>query len=265
MEYCPLDQAFEILPRKKEEKKKHKKQKTSLEFLDPNFNPSAVDSDRPAGKLSELLSLKDLKEAFTEVPTTLTLPKTGVGPLTKLPNYFTGYDDTNEGFTSTFTKDDVNTKTNIKDKKDESKQQQQQQQQQPQQQQQQQPQQQQQQQEQEQKQQQQQQLPLPSLDDVWKPLTPAQTSNTSYFNSLPTPGGTFPVWNDNTRIIPSNKEMISEKSLSKELQAKIDILIKRLDALEKEYKGNGANSKKEVLMFIGTGLALILSLHLLRR
>jgi hypothetical protein len=243
MEYCPLDQAFEILPRKKEEKKKHRKQKASLEFLDPNFNPSAVDSDRPAGKLSELLSLKDLKEAFTEVPTTVILPKTDVGPLTKLPNYFTGYDDNNEGFTSTFTKDDVNTKNKSK----------QQEQQQP---------------------LEQQQLPLPSLDDVWKPLTPSQTSNTSYFNSLPTPGGTFPVWNDNTMILPSNKEMISTSksssiststSTSTDMQVKIDTLIQRLDALEKEYKGNGANSKKEVLMFIGTGLALILSLHLLRR
>jgi hypothetical protein len=253
MEYCPLDQAFEILPRKKEEKKKHRKQKASLEFLDPNFNPSAVDSDRPAGKLSELLSLKDLKEAFTEVNTAATVPKTGVGPLTKLPNYFTGYDDNNEGFTSTFTKDDVNTKNKFANIEDKYKQQEQEKSQEEQQ---------------EKSQQEQQQLPLPSLDDVWKPLTPSKTQRTSYFNSLPTPGGTFPVWNDNTMILPSNKEMLSStksSSISTDMQVKIDTLIQRLDALEKEYKGNGANSKKEVLMFIGTGLALILSLHLLRR
>ena len=221
MEYCPLDQAFEILPRKKEEKKKHRKHKASLEFLDPNFNPSAVDSDRPAGKLSELLSLKDLKEAFTDVSSNIVLPKTG----TKLPNYFTGYDDDNEGFTSTFTKDDEKGKDKATGVK---------------------------------------QLPLPSLEDVWKPMTPTQTSNTSYFNSLPTPGGTFPVWNDSHKILPPNKASIQRKEET-DLQDKVDTLMKRLDALEKEYKGNGSNSKKEILMFIGTGLALIFSLHLLRR
>jgi len=218
MEYCPLDQAFEITPipkQKKEEKKKHKKQKSSLEFLDPNFNPSAVDSDRPAGKLSELLSLKDLKEAFTDISSNIVLPKTG---LTKLPEYFTGNDDTSEGFVSSFTQGE----------KEETKQ-----------------------------------LPLPSVDDVWKPLTPS-TANTSYFKSLPTPGGTYPVWNSSSTLAPvASKKSNSDTAIS-DLNKKISTLIQRLDALEKEYSSSKESSKQEVLLFVGTGLAVIFGLHLFR-
>ena len=217
MEYCPLDQAFEITPipkQKKEEKKKHKKQKSSLEFLDPNFNPSAVDSDRPAGKLSELLSLKDLKEAFTDISSNIVLPKTGY---TKLPEYFTGNDDTSEGFVSSFTQGE----------KEESKQ-----------------------------------LPLPSIEDVWKPLTPS-TGNTSYFKSLPTPGGTYPVWNDISAPL-APKPSVNNSTAITDLNKKIGILIQRLDALEKEYKYSKESSKQEVLLFVGTGLAVIFGLHLFR-
>ena len=37
-------------------------------------------------------------------------------------------------------------------------------------------------------------LPIPSVSDTWKPLTPAKNT-TAYFDELPTPGGTYPLWN----------------------------------------------------------------------
>jgi hypothetical protein len=53
---------------------------------------------------------------------------------------------------------------------------------------------------------------------------------------------------------------------SNDLVKKIDTLFKRLEALEKECKGDiNTNNQKEILMFVGTGFVFLFGLHLLRR
>ncbi len=88
-------------------------------------------------------------------------------------------------------------------------------------------------------------LPSPSLDDVWKPLTPAGAP-TSFFQQLPPPGGEYP------------KTELSKSELSK----KIDDIFVRLDQLESERK---QSSQTEILLFVGSGLFLLASIDLLSR
>lgn len=89
-------------------------------------------------------------------------------------------------------------------------------------------------------------LPSPSLNDVWKPLTPAGAPS-SFFSELPTPGGKYPSVSKD------------EKS---ELSKKIDDIFARLDQLESERK---QSSQTEILLFVGSGLFLIASMDLLTR
>jgi len=118
------------------------------------------------------------------------------------------------------------------------------------------------------------QLPLPSLDDNWKPLTPA-TNNSAYFKSLPTPGGTYPLWNklnyeprvvnnDKNNNSTTNNNITPIKSTDDTLQTKIDELVKRLDVLEKEYDTPHLNNQQEIIAFVGTGIFMIFTLSLLR-
>ena len=108
-------------------------------------------------------------------------------------------------------------------------------------------------------------LPMPSVRDSWKPLTPSN-NNTAYFNELPTPGGTYPIWNvlkteprelkdelkKDTKTVSANNTV---------LQKKIDELIKRLDELE---RNNKPTNQEEILAFVGTGIFVIFGLSLLR-
>lgn len=109
-------------------------------------------------------------------------------------------------------------------------------------------------------------LPTPSIKDTWKPLTPSN-NNTAYFNELPTPGGTYPIWNalkTEPREIKDelkNDKPKKESSTDTVLQKKIDELIKRLDALEKKHK---LTNQEEILAFVGTGVFVIFSLSLLK-
>lgn len=89
-------------------------------------------------------------------------------------------------------------------------------------------------------------LPSPSLNDVWKPLTPAGAPS-SFFEELPPPGGKYPS---------VSKE---EKT---ELSKKIDDIFARLDQLEAERK---QSSQTEILLFVGSGLFLIASMDVLTR
>ena len=64
--------------------------------------------------------------------------------------------------------------------------------------------------------------------------------------------------------VSNNNDNSNDKS--NELVKKIDILFQRLDALEKECKGDiNKNNQKEILMFVGTGFVFLFGLHLLRR
>jgi len=105
-------------------------------------------------------------------------------------------------------------------------------------------------------------LPIPSVSDTWKPLTPSR-NNTAYFDELPTPGGTYPIWNSlKSEPKEVGPELKKEKSGSDtQLHKKIDELIRRLDELEKKSK---PTNQEEILAFVGTGIFVIFGLSLLR-
>ena len=108
-------------------------------------------------------------------------------------------------------------------------------------------------------------LPIPSVNDSWKPLTPSR-NNTAYFDELPTPGGTYPLWNAlkaQPRELNDELKKDKKKENSKEtdLQKKIDELICRLDELEKKSK---PTNQEEILAFVGTGIFVIFGLSLLK-
>jgi len=237
MDYCLLEDAFKETvateKAKKDEKRKMKRTKDCFKSLDPNFNPKAVDPDRPAyGKESISLSSKDINEAFNDISANkIVIPK----PTTKLPSYFLGYEEDTvavEGFSSDFSKESEKgfEKASGKD------------------------------------------LTLPNLEDSWKPLTSSPIKeSTSYYDSLPTPGGTYPIWNKlnyeprnfNEKVEPST---ISTETVTNntDLQMKIDLLLKRLDDLEKESKRSPSENQTEIIAFVATGAFLVLALSLLR-
>lgn len=105
-------------------------------------------------------------------------------------------------------------------------------------------------------------LTLPNISDSWKPLTPSN-NNTAYFDTLPTPGGTYPTWN---RISYDEEDVKKEKDVktcdTSDLQMKMDELKKRLDILEKQNTREA--NQMEILAFVGTGVFLIVSMSLLR-
>lgn len=229
MDYCLLEDAFKENTGCKdnfstEKAKKHERKK--LKRRADCFTPGPTDPDRPAyEKTNSSISLKELSEAFVDISAN-TVPKiaANLASMNKLPNYFLNQDDdTNEGFTNNFVPlEKGNSNEKGFDKAAGA-------------------------------------LPLPSLDDVWKPMTPA--SNTSYFNSLPTPGGTYPVWNDIKSKPRPFKESPSVKDNN--LQEKIDDLIKRLNALENERRSSKDN-QNEIIAFVGTGIFMIFALRILK-
>jgi len=242
MDYCLLEDAFkgETIGCKdtigtekalKHERKKHKKQNKTL---DPNFNPKATDPDRPA------LVAKDYSEAFqSEVVNTLpnnissniknnnSNNSSNSSNSSKLPSYFTQSNDSDddtmvEGFTSTFSP--VDNSPRKLDTAHGSE------------------------------------LPTPSIDDNWKPLTLSKNT-TAFFKSLPTPGGTYPLWNN---VKEEPRPYTSGNTTNNDnLQKKIDELMKRLDELEKQHTYK-PNNQHEILAFVGTGIFVILTLSLLR-
>lgn len=237
MDYCLLEDAFkgETIGCKdnvgtekahKHERKKMKKNKDYLKNLDPTFNPKATDANCPAAK--------EYSEAFQNITNTPP-PKIPTELGNKLPSYFLGGDDDdiNEGFTSSFSKVDdtnksdkatgVDTDTGF-DKAAGSI------------------------------------LPIPSIRDKWKPITPS-TANTAYFDTLPTPGGTYPIWNT---VKSEPRELQNQlKKEDNSLHKKIDELIKRLDELEKQHTYK-PNNQEEILAFVGTGIFVIFALSLLK-
>jgi len=90
-------------------------------------------------------------------------------------------------------------------------------------------------------------LPIPSVRDVWKPLTPGG-ANTSYFDSLPRPGGQYPK--------PLG---LSNESLSR----KIDTIMERL-----EFMNRGPSPEQnqtDILLFVSSGIFILFMMDLLVR
>lgn len=83
-------------------------------------------------------------------------------------------------------------------------------------------------------------LPIPSINDVWKPLTPSGNS-TSYFNKL------------------QNSDNNTNRG-SGMLEKKLDLLFAKLDDLT---TNNVENSQTEIMLFIGTGIVVMFLMDLL--
>ena len=93
-------------------------------------------------------------------------------------------------------------------------------------------------------------LPIPSVRDVWKPVSsgPVPNFDTSFYSSLPPAGGLYPA---------ADKDQ-SYQSLSR----KIDRIMDRLDGLNKST-GNSEQSQMEVLMFVSSGVFVLFLMDLL--
>ncbi len=94
-------------------------------------------------------------------------------------------------------------------------------------------------------------LPVPSVKNVWKPLTPSG-ARTAFFDSLPLPGGTIPV--DQVKEAPPyDKE---------EFFKRLDSIYARLDDLETR---RSENAQTEVLLFVMSGIFVLFSMDILVR
>jgi hypothetical protein len=109
-------------------------------------------------------------------------------------------------------------------------------------------------------------LPEPLLLDNWKPMTPA-ASYTAFVKDLPKPAAPPTKVVDLSRIgskpsgpIPANDTEVGNNQDA--LMRRIDELIGRIDQLEKK---NVQDSQTEILMFVGTGLFLLMSFELFSR
>ena len=90
-------------------------------------------------------------------------------------------------------------------------------------------------------------LPVPSVRNVWKPLTPSG-ANTAFFNRLPSPGGDIPI---------GQTSSMGEKE---DLFRKLDSIYARLDDLESR---RGENAQTETLLFVVSGIFILFSMDLL--
>ena len=92
-------------------------------------------------------------------------------------------------------------------------------------------------------------LPIPSVMDVWKPMTPAG-ADTAYFQSLPKPGGTYP-----------KADGQSHESLSR----KMDTIMSRLDDMKRGHSISSDQSQTDVLLFVSSGIFVLFMMDLLVR
>jgi len=115
---------------------------------------------------------------------------------------------------------------------------------------------------------------LPELNDSWKPMTPA-ASYTAFVQG----SGAEPTWSMNTehkrgQVAPKSKiyedepERVDRGSMDMKDESKevlinrVNELVKRLETLEKK---RAQDTQTEILMFVGTGFFILLSLELLTR
>jgi hypothetical protein len=116
-------------------------------------------------------------------------------------------------------------------------------------------------------------LPEPPLTDSWTPLTPG-ANYTSYFNEIPAPKKPTkvdpqpePDWGTKTKESSAQGPVAANESVQLNnhqdaLLKRIDELMGRLEQLEQKSKDD---SQAEILLFVGTGLFLLMSFELLAR
>lgn len=93
-------------------------------------------------------------------------------------------------------------------------------------------------------------LPVPSVRDIWKPLTPAGV-DTAFFNHLPPPGGEY------RKTTGREAEYGDYTSMSR----KMDKILSRLDEIQKGP--NPEQSQKEILLFVTSGVFVLFLMDLL--
>jgi hypothetical protein len=242
MDGCLLEDAFKTNSlgsgtekAQKHERKKMKRTKDCFKgVLDPTFNPEATDPDRPA------VFAKEYKEAFQNISASLpNIPTTLSNK--PLPSYFLGNDDDDddskiEGFQSNFSNAATAVANDKGFEKAEGTS-----------------------------------LPIPSINEFWKPITPAQ-SNTAFFQSVPSPSGEYPTWTNTQKprkiekTISSSSELLADTRKTS-LQKQIDDLVAKLAELEKNHATNTYTktaNQQEVIAFVGTGVFIIFVLNLLK-
>jgi len=107
-------------------------------------------------------------------------------------------------------------------------------------------------------------LPEPNLKDTWKPMS----SGASYTAYTRTEENAEPTWSMNTdervvRSIPQETPAEVKRDATKDmLMNRVNELMGRLETLEKK---RAQDSQTEILMFVGTGVFLLLSFELLTR
>ena len=95
-------------------------------------------------------------------------------------------------------------------------------------------------------------LPVPSVRDIWKPLTMTGV-DTSYLKQLPPPGGEYVRTNGRESADPGYQSM----------SRKMDTILARLDDLQRGP--NPEQSQKEILLFVTSGVFVLFLMDLLVR
>lgn len=95
-------------------------------------------------------------------------------------------------------------------------------------------------------------LPVPSVRDVWKPLTPSGV-DTAFFKQLPPPGGEYKYTSGREAAYGDYSSM----------SRKMDRILSRLDEIQKGP--NPEQSQKEILMFVTSGVFVLFLMDLLVR
>jgi hypothetical protein len=109
-------------------------------------------------------------------------------------------------------------------------------------------------------------LPVPSVRDVWKPLTPTGI-DTAFFKKLPPPGGEYTP-SDGYPYAPApgeaNRGGNADDYMSyKTMYRKMDAILSRLDELQRGP--NPEQSQKEILLFVSSGIFVLFMMDLLVR
>lgn len=97
-------------------------------------------------------------------------------------------------------------------------------------------------------------LPVPSVSDYWKPLTPAGVE-TSFFNTLPAPGGRYVKQDKVKEKVPQWEEP--------SINRKIDQIMARLDDLQRRNSGSPEQAQTEIMLFVSSGIFVLFLMDLL--
>jgi hypothetical protein len=97
-------------------------------------------------------------------------------------------------------------------------------------------------------------LPVPSVSDYWKPLTPAGVE-TSFFNTLPAPGGRYSKRDKVKETVPQWEEP--------GINRKIDQIMARLDDLQRRNSGSPEQAQTEIMLFVSSGIFVLFLMDLL--